>query len=63
MSLYWQNKSYQTSLPSITPVDMTQGIMEVNGFSAVLLTIVLAILFPVATLVIGLSIRTRRRRR
>ena len=63
MSLYWQNKSYQTSLPSITPVEMTQGILNVSGFSAILLTVIFAILIPVAALVIGLSIRARRRRR
>ena len=63
MSLYWQNKSYQTALPAIEPVEMTRSVMEVNGFSAILLTLVLVILIPVATLVIGLSIRTRRKRR
>ncbi len=63
MSLYWQNKSYQTALPAIEPVEMTRSVMEVNGFSAILLTSVFVILIPVAALVIGLSIRTRRRRR
>ena len=63
MTLYWQNKSYQTSLPSITSVELTQNILDVNGFSAILLTAVFAVLIPVATLAIGISIRSRRKRR
>ena len=63
MTLYWQNKSYTTTLPSITPVELTQGIMDVSGFSQVLLTTVLVILIPATALVVGISIRLRRKRR
>jgi hypothetical protein len=37
--------------------------MAFNSFSAILLSIVLVIFIPVAALVIGISIRMRRKRR
>jgi ABC-2 type transport system permease protein len=63
MTLYWQNKTYQSTLPAITPVELTRSIMAFNSFSAILLSIVLVIFIPVAALVIGISIRMRRKRR
>jgi ABC-2 type transport system permease protein len=63
MTLYWQNKTYQSTLPAIKPVELTRSIMAFNSFSAILLSIVLVIFIPVAALVIGISIRMRRKRR
>jgi hypothetical protein len=63
MTLYWQNKTYQSTLPAITPIELTRNIMAVNSFSAILLSLVLVILIPVTALVIGISIRLRRKRR
>ena len=63
MALYWQSKSYTPVVGDIAPVDLTEGFLEVNDFSVILLGAIFVLLIPAACLAIGLSIRARRKRR
>ena len=63
MSMYWQSKTYTPTIGDIASVDLTEGVLEVNDFSVILLSVIFVILVPVACLAIGISIRVRRKRR
>jgi len=63
MALYWQSKSYTPVVGDIASVDLTEGLLEVNDFSVILLGAIFVLLIPAACLAIGLSIRARRKRR
>lgn len=63
MTLYWQNKTYRSVLPTIAPIELTRDMISVTAFPGILLGIVLVVLIPVTCLVLGISIRLRRKRR
>lgn len=63
MSMYWQSKSYTSTIGTINSIDLTSDVMEVTDFSALLLGAIFVIFLPVACLAAGLSIRARRKRR
>ncbi len=62
MSLYWMSRSFVSEL-SIAPIEILQSVLSVPAFASLLLGVVLVVLVPLVCLVIGISIRVRRKRK
>ena len=63
MAASWQGKSFTSSLPTISPVDLSLGVLETTGMAQTIFPLLLIAVIPGGLLAIGITVRAQRKRR